>query len=96
MMKASLLIVAVMLSFAVNAADDSLQELRTPHRTESLELPGLTAGCHVCEWRPSPNQMPAAEQCGEDENGKGKVGLFECGFAEDCTRTCRFIRCGRW
>jgi len=90
-------IVAVLLAMASSDvfADDSLQELRAPHRTESLELPGLTAGCHICEWRPSPNQMPAAEQCGMDDGGKGKVGLFECGFAEDCTRTCRFVRCGR-
>jgi hypothetical protein len=91
------LIFAAIVSVASGAlaADESLQELRELHRTESLEIPGLTAGCHICEWRPSPNQMPAPEQCGADDSGKGKVGLFECGFSEDCTRTCRFIRCGR-
>jgi len=63
-------------------------------RIDSLELPGLTAGCHVCEWRPKLNQKPAAEQCGTDDSGAAKVGLFECGFAEDCERLCNFLRCG--
>lgn len=63
-------------------------------RSESLELPGLTAGCHVCEWRPKFNQMPASEECGTDESGAAKVGLFECGFSEDCRRECHFLRCG--
>ena len=62
-------------------------------RSESLELPGLTAGCHICEWRPKLNQMPAAAQCGSDASGASKVGLFECGFAEDCQRQCHFLRC---
>ena len=64
-------------------------------RSESLELPGLTAGCHICEWRPKFNQMPAADECGTDASGTGKVGLFECGFAENCERECHFLRCGR-
>ena len=87
---------AVLMAMGMTAhgGDDALQELRAPHRSESLEIPGLTAGCHICEWRPSPNQMPAAEQCGLDESGHGKVGLFECGFAENCSRECHFIRCG--
>ena len=63
-------------------------------RSESLELPGLTAGCHVCEWRLKFNQMPAAGECGSDESGAAKVGLFECGFSEDCQRECHFLRCG--
>lgn len=63
-------------------------------RSESLELPGLTAGCHVCEWRPRLNQMPAAEQCGTDEAGVVRIGTFECGFAQDCQRECHFLQCG--
>jgi hypothetical protein len=63
-------------------------------RSESLEIPGLTAGCHICEWRPKFNQMPAADECGTDESGTAKVGLFECGFSEDCQRQCHFLRCG--
>jgi hypothetical protein len=54
----------------------------------------LTAGCHICEWRPRPNQRPAEEQCGLDDAGNPQVGLFECGFSEDCQRVCHFIRCG--
>jgi hypothetical protein len=65
-------------------------------RSESLELPGLTAGCHICEWRPKPNQMPAAEECGIDESGTPRLGLFECGFSQDCQRECHFLRCGRF
>jgi hypothetical protein len=63
-------------------------------RSESLELPGLTAGCHICEWRPKLNQMPAGEECGVDKSGAARVGLFECGFAQDCQRECLFLRCG--
>ena len=63
-------------------------------RQESLEIPGLTAGCHVCEWRPKLNQKPAPEQCGTDDAGKPLVGLFECGFSEDCERVCHFLGCG--
>lgn len=63
-------------------------------RSESLELPGLTAGCHICEWRPKFNQMPAGAECGADESGAAKVGLFECGFSQACQRECHFLRCG--
>lgn len=63
-------------------------------RSESLELPGLTAGCHICEWRPKLNQMPAAEECGADAAGAARVGLFECGFSQDCQRECHFLQCG--
>lgn len=63
-------------------------------RNETLEIPGLTAGCHICEWRPKFNHMPAAEQCGTDDGGSPLAGLFECGFAPDCQRECHFIRCG--
>lgn len=76
----------------VSAADEESAPKYT--RSESLEIPGLTAGCHICEWRPRLNQMPAAEQCGTDDSGAGKVGLFECGFAQDCSRECHFLRCG--
>lgn len=63
-------------------------------RSESLELPGLTAGCHVCEWRPKLNQKPALDECGADDAGQARIGLFECGFSEDCQRECHFLRCG--
>ncbi|HEX4986340.1 MAG TPA: hypothetical protein VFV71_09780 [Burkholderiales bacterium] len=63
-------------------------------RSDSLELPGLTAGCHICEWRPKPNQMSAAEECGVDDAGVPRLGLFECGFSQDCQRECHFVRCG--
>jgi hypothetical protein len=79
-------------AFTVATAEDGAAS--TPPRSDSLELPGLTAGCHVCEWRPKLNQMPAVDQCGEDASGKAKVGLFECGFSQDCQRECHFLRCG--
>ena len=63
-------------------------------RSESLELPGLTAGCHICEWRPKLNQMPAREECGAEASGTDRVGLYECGFSQDCQRECHFLRCG--
>lgn len=62
-------------------------------RQESLEIPGLTAGCHVCEWRPKPNRMPAAEQCGTDDSGAARLATFECGFTPDCQRECHFLQC---
>ena len=74
------------------AADDESSAQHS--RGDSLELPGLTAGCHICEWRPKLNQKPAAEQCGSDDSGAAKVGLFECGYSQDCERQCHFLRCG--
>ena len=75
------------------AAEEEISNVPAPRR-ESLELPGLTAGCHICEWRPKFNQMPASEECGADESGAARVGLFECGFSQDCRRECHFVRCG--
>ena len=60
-------------------------------RSDSLELPGLTA-CHQCEWRPKPHQM-GADQCGVGADGKARLAEFECGFSEDCQRVCNFVRC---
>ncbi len=74
------------------AADDEPSPQYT--RSDSLELPGLNAGCHICEWRPKLNQKPAAEQCGTDDSGAPKIGLFECGYSQDCERLCHFLRCG--
>ncbi|HVY06101.1 MAG TPA: hypothetical protein VHB46_09005 [Burkholderiales bacterium] len=88
----SRLFAACVLVFAVGTATAEDQVSRVP-RTDSLELPGLTA-CHICEWRPKLNQMPAAEQCGTEESGTGKIGLFECGFSQECERECHFLRCG--
>jgi hypothetical protein len=70
------------------------EEMSRPARSDSLEIPGLTAGCHVCEWRPKLHQKSAAQECGADDNGEAKIGVFECGFAEDCQRVCHFVRCG--
>jgi hypothetical protein len=61
-------------------------------RSESLELPGLTA-CHQCEWRPKPHEMAAPDQCGTAPDGKGKIAEFECGFSQACDRVCNFVRC---
>ena len=76
------------------AADDESSPQYSRSRIDTLELPGLTAGCHICEWRPKLNQKPTAEQCGTDDSGAAKVGLFECGFSQDCQRQCHFLRCG--
>ena len=79
------------LSSVATSANDEMSKVP---RSDSLELPGLTAGCHICEWRPKLNQMPASAQCGADESGVAKVGSFECGFAQDCRRECHFLHCG--
>jgi hypothetical protein len=89
---AAILFLAVWFAPPAMAAEQSTTPLQT--RTDSLELPGLTAGCHVCEWRPKRNQMPAADQCGTDEAGTARIGTFECGFAQDCQRECHFLGCG--
>ena len=83
----------VLLAVAGSAAAGELSKIPTA-RSESLELPGLTAGCHICEWRPKRNQMPAGEECGADDSGAAKIGLFECGFSQDCQRECHFLHCG--
>ncbi|HZP91990.1 MAG TPA: hypothetical protein VFB20_03775 [Burkholderiales bacterium] len=75
-------------------AQGNEEQMSRPQRSESLEIPGLTAGCHVCEWRPKLNQKPALQQCGADEAGNARIGVFECGFSEDCQRICNFLRCG--
>lgn len=61
-------------------------------RSDSLEMPGITA-CHQCEWRPKPNKMGDANQCGVGPDGNAKLAEFECGFSEDCQRVCNFVRC---
>lgn len=75
---------------ALAGNDDAMSR---PARSDSLELPGLTAGCHVCEWRPKLNNRPAAAECGMDDAGHARVGVFECGFSEDCKRVCNFVAC---
>lgn len=62
-------------------------------RQESLEIEGINAGCHVCEWRPKLHEKAALEQCGRGPDGSPNKGVFECGFAEDCERICNFISC---
>lgn len=91
---AACVLVLLVLTAGPAAAEDEMSKAPVP-RSESLELPGLTAGCHICEWRPKLNQMPAGEECGADESGTAKIGLFECGFSQDCQRECHFVRCGR-
>lgn len=93
-MKRFLLTLAIALLLPASGVTADEPEQRPYVRTDSLELPGLTAGCHICEWRPRLNQRPAEDQCGRDEAGNVQVGLFECGFSEDCRRVCNFIRCG--
>jgi hypothetical protein len=92
LISAMLLVAALGGTGGVIAAEQS--RLPQTMRSESLELPGLTAGCHVCEWRPKLNQMPAADQCGTEDSGAARAGLFECGFSPDCQRECHFLRCG--
>jgi hypothetical protein len=88
-----------LLSLAVGAADSDESSLpqaskraSTLMRSESLEMPGVTA-CHQCEWRPKPNNMAAGDQCGVGPDGNAKLAEFECGFSEDCQRVCTFVRC---
>jgi hypothetical protein len=88
-----------LLSLAVAAADSDESPLpqaskrsSTVVRSESLEMPGVTA-CHQCEWRPKPNNMAAGDQCGVGPDGNAKLAEFECGFSEDCQRVCNFVRC---
>ena len=95
-MKRILLCIAF-IALATNtfAADEGDEDFSLRYeRSDSLEIPGLTAGCHVCEWRPKLNQKPAAEQCGVDDAGQPITGLFECGYSEDCERVCNFLGCG--
>ncbi len=61
-------------------------------RSDSLEIPGLTA-CHQCEWRPKPHEQAAPDQCGTGADGRPLVGEFECGFSQECDRVCNFVRC---
>lgn len=94
MLRSLAMCVLMLLATAADpVAGEELSRVPVP-RTESLEIPGLTAGCHICEWRPKFNQMPAAQECGTNEGGIAKVGLFECGFSENCQRECHFLRCG--
>lgn len=92
-MKRLVLCIALM-AFGFNAFADEDDFPLEYERQESLEIPGLTAGCHVCEWRPKLNQKPAAEQCGVNASGEPLLGLFECGYSEDCERVCNFLGCG--
>ncbi|NIO42739.1 MAG: hypothetical protein GTO41_22880 [Burkholderiales bacterium] len=82
------------LSLSGFAVEDEEEFLINYERQESLEIPGLTAGCHICEWRPKLNQKPAPEQCGLDASGEAIIGLFECGFSQDCERVCNLLACG--
>jgi hypothetical protein len=88
-----------LLSLPATAADSDESSLpqaskrtSTVVRSESLEMPGVTA-CHQCEWRPKPNNMAAGDHCGVGPDGNAKLAEFECGFAEDCQRVCNFVRC---
>lgn len=85
-------ITAAVFTLPAGAAEDEISPQYL--RNDSLELPGLTAGCHVCEWRPKLHQKPAAEQCGTDDSGVARVGVFECGYSQDCERQCHFLSCG--
>jgi hypothetical protein len=92
----SLLAPAASAAEATEANDPSLPQASKRAsaivRSDSLEMPGITA-CHQCEWRPKPNNMGAADQCGVGPDGNAKLAEFECGFTEDCQRLCTFVRC---
>jgi len=85
-------ITAALFTLPAGAAEDESSPRSL--RNDSLELPGLSAGCHVCEWRPKLNQKPAAEQCGTDDAGVARVGVFECGYSQDGERQGHFLNCG--
>jgi hypothetical protein len=74
-----------------DAADDPTPRASVA-RQDSLEIPGLTA-CHQCEWRPKPHTKAAEEQCGMTPDGSPRMGIFECGFSQECDRVCNFVRC---
>ncbi len=98
MMRLSVMLLCALLALPVTAGDLAQEAAPTRNgstvvRSDSLEIPGLTAGCHVCEWRPKANQRPAAQECGIDDAGQARIGLFECGFSPDCERICNFVRC---
>jgi hypothetical protein len=92
----SLFAALCLLAWTIGVGSTALadEEQMSRPRNDTLELPGLTAGCHVCEWRPKLHQKAAAEECGANDQGQAKVGVFECGFSEDCQRVCHFVRCG--
>ena len=62
-----------LLLFAIAATAEESSRVPGP-RNESLELPGLTAACHVCEWRPKLNQMPALDECGTSTSSEARGG----------------------
>jgi len=80
------------LPLPVKQAAPASQKAPLAVRSESLELPGLTA-CHQCEWRTKPHERAAPEQCGTSADGKPIVAEFECGFSQECDRVCNFVRC---
>ena len=53
-MKHLLLFIALVALGSSAFAEDDFAEEYT--RQETLELPGVSAGCHICEWRPKLNQ----------------------------------------
>jgi hypothetical protein len=98
-MKTVLAAMAIALcSLSASAADEPFDPLEgdkpraSVARQDSLEIPGLTA-CHQCEWRPKPHTKAAQEECGMTPDGTPRMGLFECGFSQECDRVCNFVRC---
>ena len=93
----ALAMVCIVGSLPARAAEgeSGLEQLEKPSkvvRQESLEIPGLTA-CHQCEWRPKPHTKAAPEQCGKTPEGTARMGIFECGFSQECDRVCNFVQC---
>lgn len=49
--------------------------------------------CHMCEWRPHPFVLPAAQQCGINARGDPNEGVFSCGLEKNCEKRCDFVKC---
>ncbi len=91
--KPTLLILSCLFAISVVSFTTAQAEGEKHTRQESLEIEGLEAGCHVCEWRPQIHEKQAKDQCGVNHLGSPNIGVFECGFETDCTRVCHFLGC---
>jgi len=91
--KPTLLILSCLFAISVVSFTTAQAEGEKHTRQESLEIEGLEAGCHVCEWRPQIHEKQAKDQCGVNHLGSPNIGVFECGFEPDCTRVCHFLGC---
>lgn len=58
-----------------------------------ISVPIDMGACHMCEWQPHPNVMPAPDQCGVGADGKPNEGVFSCGLEKNCDKRCDFVKC---